>query len=173
MDVNIIVTLIVAVLTCLFGYKLNKAVIALCGFIIGYNLCNTVLTPLISSDIAVIILSSVVGLIIGLIAFKLYLVGIFLACFFLVYSVCNVYIDAEPIKQIAGAIGGVIVGLLGVKFTRPIMIISTSFSGAFIITDTVFELISYNVPVISLIAGLIIGVLSAGYQFRSTSEEEE
>ena len=172
MDINIIITLIVAVITCLFGFRLNKVLIALAGFVLGMGLCNAVCMPLISNETTVLVLSIVVGLLLSLVAFRLYLVGIFLACFFLVYTACNIYIEADTVKQIVGAVAGLFVGVLGVKFTRPIMIISTSFSGAFVIVDTVFGLINFNIPIMSLIIGIIIGVISASYQFRTNPEKD-
>ena len=169
---TIITTVIIAAITCLFGFRLNKLLIAVAGFGVGYYLCNAGLTSALGEGFITFAVSILVGLLIAFLAFKLYLAGIFVLCFVLAYAACNVFIEAGTLGTILSIAAGLIVGMLGVWFTRPIIIISTSLSGAFVIADNILPLLNFNMPIANLIVGLVIAFLAAEYQFRTTKDLE-
>ena len=49
MDIINIITIVISLVTCFFGYKLNKIIIAIFGLIIGFNLGITYLPNLLIS----------------------------------------------------------------------------------------------------------------------------
>ena len=145
MNIVNIVAVLIGLMSCFFGYKLNKTLIAIMGLIIGFNL----------------------GIVLfGFISYNLYLVGIFLLCAITVYSLCNNLGLESNIQTIISVISGIIAGILGVKFTRPLMIISTSLGGASLITENAFNLLNFQNNILSIIVLIIIAVLGMSYQFK-------
>lgn len=165
MDIINLITIIIAIVTCFFGYRLNKIIIAIMGLFIGFNLGLTYLPIIIENQTIIYIISAVIALIIGFTSYNLYLIGIFLICALAVYNICGTIGISENLQTIIGLIAGVIAGVLAVKFTRPIMIIVTSFSGASLITENVFNILKFTNPIITLIITLIIATLGMLYQF--------
>ena len=92
-------------------------------------------------------------------------------CAIAAYILCeNLGLD-QNIQTIIGLIAGVIAGILGVKFTRPLMIISTSLGGASVLTDTLFALLNINRHILSIVILLILAVLGMSYQFKQKGIE--
>lgn len=170
MSIIEIITLIIAIITCFFGYKLNKGLIAVLGLIIGFNLGITYLPNLIENETAVYIASIILAIALGLISFKLYLVGVFLLCALFAYIFCENLNLSENIQMIVSLIAGLIAGIIGVKFTRPLMIISTSLAGAGIISETALNLLNIKNDTISIIIILILAILGMIYQFKQNDE---
>ena len=166
----LIASIITGLLACFMGYRLNKVIIMIIGFYVGYKLGDTYLPNLISDDVPVKFLSVVIGIIVGFAAFSLYLFGIFILCFLLAYTLCEVFIDTETIKIIIGVVAGVVAGIIGVKFVRPIMIIATSLTGGFLAVSSIMSLINYESSSIYIICGLILAAIGALAQFQNKEE---
>ncbi len=166
MNIINIITLIIATITCFFGYKLNKALIAIMGLIIGFNLGVTYLPNFITDQTTIYIVSAIIAILTGIISYNLYLVGVFLLCAIAVYILCENLGLETNIQTIVGIIAGIIAGILGVKFTRPLMIISTSLGGASILITTIFKLLNFQNNIFFLILSLIIAFLGMAYQFK-------
>lgn len=161
-----IVLIVIGFVVLFYGYKLNKLVISLSGFVFGYQLMqnfllNFQLTPLLS-----ILFSVLAGVCVGLLSFKVYLLGIFLTCFVLIFAICFLFIPDSTISLVSGIALGIVIGLLGVKFTKPIMIISTSFSGAFLIVRHVLSLFSINYFVLFVLISFLFAFGGIKVQFR-------
>lgn len=166
MDIVNIITLIAAVITCFFGYRLNKTLIAVMGLIIGFNLGLTYLPNVITDQTIIYVVSAVIAILAGLISYNLYLVGVFLLCAIAVYILCeNLGLDSN-IQTLVGMLAGLIAGILGVKFTRPLMIISTSLGGASLLTNTAFTLFNFQNDALSFIIIIVIAILGMLYQFQ-------
>lgn len=158
--IMIAITLIGGLLSCFFGYKWNKILIALTGFVVGYGVADFISTLFISEQIIVVIVSIGIGLIGSFIAHKLYLLGIFLLCFFTVFTICKIYIDDKTIQLIAGIIGGIITGIIGVKCVKPIVILMSSISGGTLIASIIVDLLNNQsillvVQILIIVAGMI------------------
>lgn len=166
MNIVNIVAVLIGLMSCFFGYKLNKTLIAIMGLIIGFNLGIVVLPNFITDQTIIYIVSAVLAIVVGIISYNLYLVGVFLLCALAVYILCgNLGLD-ENIKTIIGVIAGIIAGILGVKFTRPLIIISTSLAGATTIIENVFPLLNIQNNIFELLLFLIIAILGITYQFK-------
>lgn len=166
MEIINIITILIALVTCFFGYKLNKILIAIFGLIIGFNLGVTYLPNLLTNQTIIFIISAIIAIAVGIISYNLYLVGVFLLCALAVYILCgNLGLD-ENIKTIIGVIAGIIAGILGVKFTRPLIIISTSLAGATTIIENVFSLLNIRNNIFEILLFLIIAILGITYQFK-------
>ncbi len=168
---DLILTIIVAVLACFFGYKLNKVMLALIGFTAGYHLGTTLADVLALDGGVIVILSVIIGLIFGFVSFKLYLIGVFITCFMLTYVLCEATIDVANLKQILGLVCGVIVGVLGVIFTRPIIMLATSLGGAFLLVDTILDFFGFASPIVTIVAGLVVALVAYKYQANTNPSE--
>lgn len=166
MSIIDIITLIIALITCFFGYKLNKGLIAVIGLIIGFQISSTYLPAIIESQNLVYILSIIIALILGMLSYKLYLVGIFFLCAISAYLLFENLNLTGNIQIIFGLIIGVIAGILGVKFTRPLIIISTSLCGSSLIINTIMPALNIQNNTVNLILTLIIAIISMAYQFK-------
>lgn len=170
MDVTSIIAIIIAIITCFFGYRLNKTLIAIIGLLIGFNIGIIFLPAVITNQTLVYILSAIIALVIGLISYKLYLAGIFLLCASSAYILSENLNLADNIQIIVGLIVGVIAGILGIKFTRPLIIISTSFCGSSIIINKLLPILNIQNNTISIIITLIIAILGIIYQFSQKDQ---
>ena len=166
MNIVNIVAVLIGLMSCFFGYKLNKTLIAIMGLIIGFNLGIVVLPNFITDQTIIYIVSAIIALLFGFISYNLYLVGIFLLCAITVYSLCNNLGLESNIQTIISVISGIIAGILGVKFTRPLIIISTSLAGATTIIENVFSLLNIQNNIFELLLFLIIAILGITYQFK-------
>ena len=167
---SIIVTILIALVTCLFGFKLNKVLITLAGFAFGFYLGGVIAPQIIDFTVAPLVLSVILGILFAIISFKLYVAGVFILCGFSTFIACYTFIDIEGVREVVGVVAGIIVGIMGAKFTKPIMIISTSFSGGFLLVDNILQLLNYNNAVVLVIFGLIVTVLAAKFQFNNNKE---
>lgn len=166
MNIVNIVAVLIGLMSCFFGYKLNKTLIAIMGLIIGFNLGIVILPNFITDQTIIYIVSAIIALLFGFISYNLYLVGIFLLCAITVYSLCNNLGLESNIQTIISVISGIIAGILGVKFTRPLIIISTSLAGATTIIENVFSLLNIQNNIFELLLFLIIAILGITYQFK-------
>lgn len=166
MTITNIIALIVAIITCFWGYKLNKFLISIFGLILGFAIGIEYLPNFINDQTTVYIISEIIGLAIGFISYNLYLAGIFFLCAIAVFVLCGNLGLTEELQTIIGLVAGIIAGIIGVKFTRPIMIIATSLSGASIITDIAFNLLSYQNELLIFIISLVLATFGMIYQFK-------
>ena len=173
MDTQLIVllaSLLVGFLACFMGSRLNKIIVMLVGFYFGYKLGDAYLPQLITDDVIVTFISIVIGIVIGFASFSMYLFGVFVLCFFLAYTVCDNFIEVEFLKIIIGVVTGVIAGLIGVKFVRPIMIILTSLTGGFLLVNSGMQLLNIDNNLIYVACGIILAVIGALSQFNNKEE---
>ena len=166
MTITNIIALVVAIITCFWGYKLNKGLIAIFGLILGFALGIEYLPNFINDQTIVYVVSAVIGIAVGFISYNLYLVGIFFLCGVAAFVLCENLGLAENLQTIIGLVAGIIAGILGVKFTRPIMIISTSLSGASVLTDTAFQILNFQNNTLAFIISIVLAVLGMIYQFN-------
>ncbi len=166
MNIVNIITIVIALATCFFGYKLNKILIAIFGLIIGFNLGVTYLPNLLTDQTVIYIISAVIAIAIGIISYNLYLVGVFLLCALAAFILCENLNLEENVQIIISVFAGLIAGILGVKFTRPLMIISTSLAGASTFTECALILFKMQSNTLSLIIFIVIALLGMSYQFK-------
>ena len=127
---------IFGIVFCFFGYKYLKRLFIGLGLLIGtlvaYSLLAGVLSPVLS-----IVISVLIGAVVGILLYYLTVVGIFItgAAFgaIVVMIVCTLAgwnVSSTAALIIMGVVA-ITTGVLAVVFRRGIMIISTSFTGAY------------------------------------------
>lgn len=164
------INLIISAITALFGYRLNKILIAIIGVIAGFNLSSQILPMYITDSNMIYIMSIVLAIITGLISFKIYLVGIFLLCFFTAYNFFGTVEIGQTQTYIIGAIIGLLAGFLGMSFQRPIITFATSLFGSFLFVKTISEFLNIQNTTLTTIASIVLTVVTIMYQYRTTTE---
>ena len=162
-----VINIVIGIIVLLAGYKLNKALISLCGFIFGYQLLGSIVSNMDLTNGIVIALSIVGGIIFATFSFKLYLFGIFIAIFLAVFSICEMTIAIDNLKFVISIVAGIIAGILGIKFTKPIFIIMTSLSGGFLIVNYLLQLFNLNSWIVFFIFGIVISMIGMKVQFNT------
>ena len=165
MDIVNIITLIVAIIACFFGYRLNKSLSAVIGLIVGFRLGLTFLPGYIADQTMVYILSVIIGIIVGFLAYNMYLIGVFILCAMAAYTLCgNIGLNSN-VRTFVGMVVGLIAGILGVNFTRLIVIIASSFAGASLLVETGFTMFNFQNSTLSLVLSIVLAVMGMAYQF--------
>lgn len=174
--VAIIITVICGLLTVFFGYKLLKLWITLAGFFIGLILGGGVAGLLKAPTAVIVIAAIVVAVLLAAAAFFFYKVGVFIFSGLMGFTlVTNLILelytgDSRWWVITIGIVAAVLVGIVAVKFVRPVVIVTSSISGASSIAFTLIPLMGITNFWIILAAGLVIAALGMIWQFKSTEE---
>ncbi len=124
-----VISIVLGVVECYFGYKVFKLLMAITGFFVGCGLGGAIGTGLLlqsgASGGIVVILALVGGVIGVLVAVKVYFLGVFLYGFAVGFLVVLIFGGST----VSGAILGIIGGLLLVFFNRVLIIVSTAIAG--------------------------------------------
>ncbi|MGI6020429.1 MAG: DUF4203 domain-containing protein [Lachnospiraceae bacterium] len=129
-----VISLILGLLQCFFGYRYLKAWITFFGFVIGISLGYVLTAGLDISDVVHWIIAIAAGIFLGAASFFLYKVGIFifigLCAAALGLVLLEKVIASDILLFIIVLVLFIVFGILGVKFQKPIIIVITSVSGA-------------------------------------------
>jgi hypothetical protein len=185
-----LVLLVFGVVNCFWGYRIFRVVLALWGFVLGAAIGVALAGD--SGTLMVVFVALVGGLIGAGVFALLYFVGVFAAGailgFLLTASLMNVVMP-EPNAFVA-VIGALVVGLLALAVNKLIIILSTSFAGAWSLVQAAalmfstaqadrvlaargpFDLVS-AMGMGAVIGWLVLGVLGVIVQYRVTAEDDE
>lgn len=187
-----LVLFLVGVLNCFFGYKFFKVILAAAGFIIGGYICGRIAYAINPTESFAIVSGVIGGIIIAVIVFVFYYAGIFLAGALLGLSIAmSLKLNFDNVTNLAILIVLVISGgILALIFQKFMIIISTAFTGAFLIVNSVFYTYNYytghrfeveqyfeyvrthdNVYLVLILISIILGIAGIIFQYRSDEEE--
>ena len=183
-DINIVglllslVSLVLSVLLCFWGYRLFACFAAGTGFVFGAFL-GFFLSGHFTGELWILIVSALIlGLILGFLATKLILFSTFLVVFLLVsiFS-CGLLISFVPslsstVIGIIGIIIGIVAGVICVKLQKPVIILVTAFSGALGTVQILFKLLSFEQITIFYGAFLSLAIIGSIVQFISNRRVE-
>lgn len=169
-ELETIVSLVLGILFLFFGYRVQKVIISIVWFIIGYELSNLIAPHFFTDPTTLIIVGIVVGLVLVVIGFKLEKLALFIAVAYLVYKTLTPYIsllhlnnDITFLIQIGISL---VVGALSVAYIKHILIIITSLAGANLINKTIPTLITLNSTILFIIF-LVLAALGILFQFKN------
>ncbi len=154
---------------CTSGFKIQKLIITLAWFAIGYVLAGYIVPYFdLSSNINTII-QIVAGIILGSLGFKLEKLALLIAVAYLVYGSLSLYIkELDPnMVIVVKLVISVLVGTLATFFIKPIMIIVTSLAGSSIIKAYLPVFLTIPSNVLSIVI-LVIFVGGAIIQFKTS-----
>ncbi len=160
-----LIILIMGILLCFFGFKIQKMLIMVAWFLIGYNLVGYAngYFHLITDSTVLIIVSIVVGILLAGAGFKLEKIALFIAVAYLTFTSIKAYIPIEDPRialLVQGALS-LVAGALSTLFIKHILIGVSSFAGGALIKQylPVFITIPANILLILVIVIAVAGVL--------------
>lgn len=174
-----VITGVLALLQCFFGYRLLRFWVTVIGALIGFAAGFGITMSVTGGDrIPIAIVVGIVGaILIGLLSFKLYLVGVFLFCGLLAAGAVLglLYARSSVLAIILAVAAFILAGILSVKFQRLVIIVITAVTGAInavaafgrVIPELAFG------GQTSLIAILILVVLGMLVQFTTTRDKKK
>ncbi len=163
------ISLVAAACNGLFGYRLRKLWVSVFGFILG-GFLGMLVTGWVTEQAAVIAGVGLLAAIIGaLVAYKLYLAGIFCICFLCTASLFLLFLGTDVWWKIVLLVaGGILVGVIGVQFVKPVLIISTSLSAGMTIANSVLEWFHVSENIWYSALGAALAVVFLIFQFKNT-----
>ena len=171
-SITVLAVAAVGILEAFFGYSLLRLELILGGFGAGAFLGNLLATGLLKSVLpagtvtyAVMLVLGVIG---ALLAFKLFRLAVFLGVGFAGFTVVKSVIASmaltPPVDTVAAVVVGIILGALALKFMRPIVILVTSISGAFLASFALSGLLP--IPFANIIRLAVVFLLGLLFQSR-------
>ena len=123
-----VIALILALIGCFFGYKLSRLFMGITGFIAGAIIGQIVASQILHVEgFASVLCIILCGAVIASLAFWIYRIGIFILCFALAFSAAGTLFPFEgDVQFFANVITGLIVGVLAVKYMRPVIILTSA-----------------------------------------------
>lgn len=162
------ISLVIGAVECFAGFKIMKAMMAIWGLFIGAAL-GVVIGVLADNTALGIIFVLLLGIGLAVLSFKLYLAGIFILSAFL--TTIALYIMFENIfVALLFAIG---VGVLAIFFVKPVVIITTSVSGAGIILSSAYLMMDLGLnasPVVTVVLWIPIALAGIAVQYITTKK---
>lgn len=173
-----VLTLVIALLQCFMGYKLLKLWVTLAGAAIGVIIGIIVGNVFIKNATATTVLALVLLLVGGFLAFKVYKAGVFLLCGLTVYVLVMGILmsaagtDAVWWMEVISIIAGIVAGILGVKFMRVFIILSTAIPNGVSAGASLMTMLKITGQVQIVIVGVVLAALGTLVQFVTTKEKE-
>jgi hypothetical protein len=181
--------ILIGVIQCFFGYRLFKFILGVIGFIIGAAMCGAIGYAISGNAIVTFIAALIGGVIGAFVMIPLYFVGVFLIGSFLGGILGAVILGVLSIKPHIGVliITGVIGGILAVFIQKFMIILSTSFTGAWNIIAGIVYFITPNPTVsdllhffsaagsymfLALLCWVALGITGCIVQFKSLPVDE-
>lgn len=162
------ISLIIGAIECFAGFKIMKAMLAVWGFFIGAVL-GVLIGVAAESTVLGAVLVIIFGAALAFLSYKLYLAGIFLLSAFL--TAIAVYIMFENIYvALLLAIG---VGVLAIFFVKPVVIVTTSISGAGIILSSAYLIMNLGMngsTFVTVILWIPIALAGIAVQYVTTKK---
>ena len=165
-----IVKLLLGIVICFAGYRLREALLPFIWFVICYGLAARYTGYLITDPKVVLVINILIGLIGAFFSYNLENITINILG---VYAGFSLFTSIFGNTSIIGIIGGIIVGLifalLARKLLKLIVILSTSWVGASMITPLISKYVTLPFKPLYLI--VILFVLGALIQFVTSGRE--
>ncbi len=163
---------VLAALNCFLGFKLQKLWIVLYGAMLGATLGAAIL-PEETAKWIMICVALVIGVLFGALAFKLYKLGVFLFCLALASLLVCRFVPLTG-WALAGVclVAGILLGLLAIRFTRDVLIISTAIQGGFVLADSFCNytgVLNWDYgEILLLIVGVVLTFAGVAVQYKTT-----
>lgn len=166
-----------SLVNCFFGFRLQRVWIGLICFLTGFVTMNILGANLSLSTAVAVLLGVVLGAALAFVSYKLYLAGVFIFTLGVTLLCCVLLIPVQWAGWLVGALLGILLGLLAVKFTRPIMILVTGVSGGLSAAKSLALLIPISFIQASVwtpvILGAVLAVVGTAFQFSSTKKHQK
>lgn len=164
-----------ALANCFFGYRLMRLWIGVIGFFAGawggffaadYFLDNAAVCAVIGIAAGVLMIA---------LAYRIYLAGVFLLCglfgFGALWMLLTLWFaDYADLVLIVSAVAGLLIGVAGVLFLRPVVIVTTAISGGMAASQTIFGIFGMEQGTAAFLVGVVLAIFGVAWQFYNTRE---
>lgn len=162
-----------ALVNCFFGYRMMRVWIGIAGFCAGLWGGYTAADYFLDNSALCTVIALAAGFLMLFLAFRIYLAGVFLLCglfgFGFFWSVgIGMFADYGTAVLIAAALAGIGLGVAGVFFSRPAVILTTAISGGMAASQTIFGIFGLEQDMAMMITGAVLAVLGTAWQFYNT-----
>lgn len=171
MDANVsaLISIIIGLIFCLFGFKVQKFVITLAWFAIGFTIAGKIGSNFIEATNTLLIVKIASGIILASLGYKLEKIALCIAVAYLTYNSIGSYITGfDKTMTFVIHIGvSLLAGIISTFFIKPILICVTSIAGATIIKQNIPAFITLQ-PNILFIVFVVIAVFGIIIQLKNT-----
>lgn len=165
--------LVFGLINCFLGYKLLKLWVTVLGFAAGSVLGFFGVKQFVTDQIlAASVVALIAGVVIALIAYRIYLAGIFIVCWTVGFSLCNLLLQPKSSAPFfLCLLVGFGIGVLGVKFVGPVVILTTGIQGGIFSGVSLGTIFGIGEIGVQLAAGIVIAVLGVTFQFLTCQKQ--
>lgn len=167
-EIEALIAILLGLLFCFGGYKVQKFLITVVWFLIGFQVVKLIGPIFISNSDTLLIIELVGGFILASVGFKLEKLALFVTVAYLTFITVSPYITGfeKEINLIVQGVVSLIAGGLSILFIKPILIVATGISGAGVIYQALPVIVNLDNQIL-LIAAIVIAVLGILVQFKS------
>ena len=169
-NVAFVLSAILALCNCFFGYRLMRVWVALAGFAVGAAFGGWLLFTLTEIALFALIAALVLGVLCAVLASKVYLAGVFLLCGGVTYFTLAALFGTSGGRFAIYLVVAVVVGVLAVNFVRPAVILSTAIGGGTQGVELVFALCGVVNQPVQLVVGALVALGGMVLQFSTTKK---
>ena len=171
--IEIIITILCALVLCFFGYRLKKIAFAIIWFIVGYYVSQMYLVPKLGLDgVWPVILPIACGLLCSMFSMTIEKLCVFFTTMAVITFAITAHYGGGTYLWVGLGVGAIF-GAIAVAFMKPMVILVTAYGGASALAMAAvsFSWIAKTSPIyyVILIAFLAIGAL---YQYKDTKHIE-
>lgn len=170
-----LISILVGCFICFFGLKQQKIVLTVVWFLVGYFVIEFFLEHSSVNETLLLVLQIFVGIILGVLSLKIqkaaWFIVLFLVGFFLILLATSV----EWYFIILAVIVGIIFGVVAVYAYEPMIIITTSLTGAHYIISSLINVLTQNlaISIISNIIYIVLVIAGLYVQFSAYHKENK
>lgn len=171
LDITALIILGISLILCFFGFKVQKLVITLAWFALGFTVAGAIGSNFLDGS-TLLIVEIVVGIILGSLGYKLEKLALAIAVAYLTYISIGPYITGfeEGVRLIIHIGGSLLAGILATFFIKPILIGVTTIAGATLIKQYLPVVLPVVPPQIALIIAIVIAIFGLLTQFKTTKK---
>lgn len=167
-EIKALIAVLLGLLFCFSGYKVQKFLITVVWFVIGFEIVKIVGPRFITNSNTLLIAEIIAGFILASVGFKLEKMALFVTVAYLTYITVSPYITGfeKEVNLIVQGVVSLVAGGLSILFIKPILILATSISGAGVIYQALPAIVKLDGQLL-LIVVVIVAVLGIIVQFKS------
>lgn len=167
-EIKALIAVLLGLLFCFSGYKVQKLLITIVWFVIGFQLVRIIGPHFITNKDTLLIIEVVVGFLLASVGFKLEKLALFVTVAYLTYITVSPYITGfeGEVNLIVQGVVSLIAGGLSILFIKPILIVATGIAGAGIVNQALPVIVNLDSQII-LIVAVVLAVLGILVQFKS------
>ena len=168
-----ILGLVLMTIACFIGYRFHRVWIAIVGFALGALGGWRLSLLFVDNTVVEMLIAIILGFFVAVLAVSLHKFGVFLMCMFFGFGIASSVISQYMQEALMSAFVisvaiGAAIGILGIFFTKPVVIITSALYGGIKIADYIMMIIELRIFYYLIIGGLIIALIGLLVQIFTT-----